>query len=106
MKQKRIIILLLAVLLLGCSMGGTEKQSEATEQPAEQQPPESEPEAGGSFWGPKLYLNGKELNVYTSHYFIKDTYASIPLNAFLKSVGAVYADSSYNRYQVQSYKLC
>jgi hypothetical protein len=81
MKRKRIIILLLAVLLLGCA-----------------------PVAGES-WGPTFFLNGKELNVYTSHYFIKDTYASIPLNAFLKSVGAVYADSSYNRYQVQCYEI-
>ena len=146
---KRIIILLLAVLLLGCSMGGTEKQSEATEQPAEQQPPEwsaehpaeqepkmpdevqpeapteepketsapapgaaeqqppePEPEAGGSFWGPKLYLNGKELNVYTEHYFIEDEETFIPLHAFLLSVGAVYADSPYTKYQVQSYELC
>lgn len=106
MKQKRIIILLLAALLLGCSMGGTEKQSEATEQPTEQQPPEPEPEAGGSFWGPKLYLNGKELNVYTEHYFIEDEITYIPLDAFLASVGAVYADSPYTKYQVQSYELC
>ena len=106
MKQKRIIILLLAVLLLGCSMGGTEKQSEATEQPAEQQPLESEPEAGGSFWGPKLYLNGKELNVYTEHYFIEDEITYIPLDAFLASVGAVFTDSPYTKYQVQSYELC
>ena len=79
--MKRIIILLLAALLLGCA-----------------------PVAGES-WGPTFFLDGKELNVYTSHYFIKDTYASIPLNAFLKSVGAVYADSSYNRYQVQCYEI-
>jgi hypothetical protein len=105
MKQKRIIFLL-AVLLLGCSMGGTEKQSEATEQPAEQQPLESEPEAGGSFWGPKLYLNGKELNVYTEHYFIEDEITYIPLDAFLASVGAVFTDSPYTKYQVQSYELC
>ena len=42
---------------------------------------------------PKLVLNGKKLNVYTSHYVLSEECAYIPVGAFLKSIGAEYADS-------------
>ncbi len=54
---------------------------------------------------PTLVLNGKELDVYTSHYNVTDEYASIPLSAFLQSVGAEYADSPMNEYGVQCYSF-
>ncbi len=54
---------------------------------------------------PILILNGKELDVYTSHYNLKEEYASIPLSAFLQSVGAEYADSPLNEYGVQCYSF-
>lgn len=60
--------------------------------------------AGGGL-GPAFILNGETLNVYTLHYFIKDEYASVPLIAFLQSIGADYADSPYNAYQVQCYDI-
>ena len=52
---------------------------------------------------PTLILNGKQLDVYTSHYNVTEEYASIPLTAFLQSVGAEYADSPLNEYGVQCY---
>lgn len=54
---------------------------------------------------PTLVLNGKELDVYTSHYNVTEEYASIPLSAFLQSVGAEYADSPLNEYGVQCYSF-
>ncbi|MBR0437336.1 MAG: hypothetical protein IJK12_08855 [Clostridia bacterium] len=67
--------------------------------------PTPEPGAAGESRGPAFILNGKERNVYTSHYFIEDEETSIPLNAFLASVGAVAVDSPYNRYMVQCYEI-
>jgi len=64
MKQKRIIILLLAVLLLGCSMGGTEKQSEATEQPADLPAETSEPEVKDPALNPFFTCTGTEYGPY------------------------------------------
>ena len=54
---------------------------------------------------PTLILNGKQLDVYTSHYNVTDEYASIPLSAFLQSLGAEYADSPMNEYGVQCYSF-
>lgn len=54
---------------------------------------------------PTLILNGKQLDVYTSHYNVTDEYASIPLSAFLHSLGAEYADSPMNEYGVQCYSF-
>lgn len=84
--------------------------TQPTQEPEYVQAPESqsEPEPGGEAkdnFGPTFVLNGKTLNVYTEHYFIAEDETSIPLNAFLMSVGAVYADSPYNRYQVQCYEI-
>ena len=61
-------------------------------------------------WGnhpnaPTLILNGKQLDVYTSHYNVTEEYASIPLSAFLQSLGAEYADSPLNEYGVQCYSF-
>ena len=67
--------------------------------------PTPEPGAAGESGGPAFFLNGKERNIYTSHYFIEDEETSIPLNAFLASVGAVAVDSPYNRYMVQCYEI-
>ncbi len=67
--------------------------------------PTPEPGAAGESGGPAFFLNGKERNVYTSHYFIEDEETSIPLNAFLATVGAVAVDSPYNRYMVQCYEI-
>lgn len=63
MKQKRIIFLL-AVLLLGCSMGGTEKQSEATEQPADLPAETSEPEVKDPALNPFFTCTGTEYGPY------------------------------------------
>ena len=63
MKQKRIIFLL-AVLLLGCSMGGTEKQSEATEQPADSPAETSEPEVRDPALNPFFTCMGTEYGAY------------------------------------------
>ncbi len=54
---------------------------------------------------PTLVLNGKELDVYTSHYNVTEEYASIPLSAFLQSLGAEYVDSPLNEYGVQCYSF-
>ena len=67
--------------------------------------PEPLPEPGGSSFGPAFILNGKELAVYTGHYFIAGTDDDIPLNAFLSSIGSYYVDSPYNKYQVQCYEI-
>ena len=45
------------------------------------------------------------MNVYTSHYFVKEEYVVIPLQAFLMSVGAEYADSDLNEYGRQCYSF-
>ena len=52
---------------------------------------------------PTLILNGKEMDVYTSHYNVTEEYASIPLSAFLQSLGAECSDSPLNEYGVQCY---
>ena len=54
---------------------------------------------------PKLILNGEVLDVYTSHYHVTEECAGIPLEAFLKSIGADYADSELNEYGIQCYSL-
>ena len=61
---KRIIILLLTALLLGCSMGGTEKQSEATEQPADSPAETSEPEVKDPALNPFFTCTGTEYGAY------------------------------------------
>ncbi len=65
MKQKRLRIILLAIaLLLGCSMGGTEKQSEATEQPADLPEETSEPEVKDPVLNPYFTCTGTEYGPY------------------------------------------
>ena len=54
---------------------------------------------------PSLILNGEALDVYTSHYNVTEEYAVIPLTAFLKSIGAEYADSPLNEYGIQCYSF-
>ena len=60
---------------------------------------------GNSPDAPHLVLNGKRLHVYTSHYFVKEDYIEIPLQAFLTSIGAEYADSSLNAYGITCYSF-
>lgn len=62
--MKQIIILLLAALLLGCSMGGTEKQSEATEQPADSPAETSEPDVKDPALNPFFTCTGTEYGAY------------------------------------------
>lgn len=45
------------------------------------------------------------MDVYTSHYYVTEEYAVIPLEAFLQSIGADYADSSLNEYGIQCYSF-
>ena len=79
-----------------------EQPGEQPYEPTEPEPQEpTEPEPEDVSWGPSLILNGKTLNVYTEHYFIKGTDIYIPINAFLESIGSYYVDSPYNKYQVQ-----
>ena len=62
--MKRIIILLLAALLLGCSVRGTERQSEATEQPADLSAETSEPEVKDPTLNPFFTCTGTEYGAY------------------------------------------
>ena len=60
--------------------------------------------AGGNFPdAPILILNDEKIDVYTSHYYITEEYAEIPLQAFLQSIGAETAESSLNGYGIQCY---
>lgn len=104
------VILTVALLIGTGGLRGTKPQEPVM--PAEQQPMQAEttmeplPEpGGGSSFGPAFILNGKELDVYTEHYFIAGTDDDIPLNAFLSSIGSYYVDSPYNKYQVQCYEI-
>ncbi len=104
------VILIVALLVGTGGLRGTKPQEPVM--PAEQQPMQAEttmeplPEpGGGSSFGPAFILNGKELDVYTEHYFIAGTDDDIPLNAFLSSIGSYYVDSPYNKYQVQCYEI-
>ena len=54
---------------------------------------------------PTLILNGEKLDVYTSHYFLTEERAVVPLIAFLMSIGADYADSPINEYGKQCYSF-
>ena len=85
--MKRITVLLFTLILLlaltACTNGVGENFTDA----------------------PKLILNGEALDVYTSHYHVTEECAGIPLQAFLKSIGADYADSSLNEYGIQCYSL-
>ena len=53
----------------------------------------------------RIVLNGKELDVYTMHYYYDEEYAAVPLSAFLKSIGAEYADSPLNTYESRCYSF-
>lgn len=54
----------------------------------------------------KIILNGEELDVYTMHYGIGEEYAVMPLDAFLLSLGAEYADPPENNgYNTACYSL-
>ena len=54
---------------------------------------------------PILVLNGEVLDVYTMHYDVREEYAVIPLTAFLRSIGADFAESSFNKYGTQCYSF-
>ena len=54
---------------------------------------------------PILVLNGEVLDVYTMHYDVREEYAVVPLEAFLHSIGADYAESSFNKYGIQCYSF-
>ena len=54
---------------------------------------------------PSLVLNGEVLDVYTMHYDVREEYAVVPLEAFLHSIGADYAESSFNKYGIQCYSF-
>lgn len=95
--KKVITILLSATLLLFCV--ACTNQEIDLEQTNPYAPGENFSDA------PTLILNGKELDVYTSHYNVTEEYAFIPLTAFLHSIGAEYADSPLNEYGTQCYSF-
>ena len=96
--MKRIIALLLTTTLFLALTACTNKGS-YTEQTIT-------PVVGENFHNaPNLILNGEVLDVYTSHYYVTEEYAGIPLVAFLQSIGADYADSSLNEYGIQCYSF-
>ncbi|MBQ7385824.1 MAG: hypothetical protein IJW04_04875 [Ruminococcus sp.] len=95
--KKAITILLSVTLLLFCvACTSQEPDLEQNKPPV---PGENHPNA------PTIVLNGKELDVYTSHYNLTEEYAFIPLAAFLHSIGAEYADSPLNEYGTQCYSF-
>ena len=96
--MKRIMVLLFAAILLLALTACTNKGSD-TDQTIAPVVSENFPDA------PKLILNGKILDVYTSHYYVTEEYVGIPLQAFLQSIGADYADSSRNEYGIQCYSF-
>ena len=54
----------------------------------------------------KIVLNGEELDVYTMHYGIFEEFVSIPLDAFLLSLGAERLDPPENNgYNTERYSL-
>lgn len=74
---KRLLCLLVIVLLAGCNNPNFETGK-----------------------GPRLIVNGKELDVYTEHYTVTENYAIIPVEAFMDSLGAESEkDSPYNTYR-------
>ena len=96
--MKKIYILLFFVLLLfsfaSCANSGVKSDSDAPFP------------AGGNFdTAPKLILNGNELDVYTSHYYLEKDRVFIPLDAFLMSLGAEIADSPLNTYGTTVYSF-
>lgn len=96
--MKKLVVFILATILLVALVSCTNEKND------------SENNAPSIVWGnhpnaPTLILNGIELDVYTSHYNVTEEYASIPLSAFLQSVGAEYADSPLNEYGVQCYSF-
>ena len=95
--EKTLVVTVVIVLLIAFSSCTNQKN-------------DLENNAPSIVWGnhpnaPTLILNGKQLDVYTSHYNVTDEYASIPLSAFLQSLGAEYADSPLNEYGVQCYSF-
>ena len=95
--EKTLVVTVVIVLLIAFSSCTNQKN-------------DLENNAPSIVWGnhpnaPTLILNGKQLDVYTSHYNVTEEYASIPLSAFLQSLGAEYADSPLNEYGVQCYSF-
>lgn len=95
--EKTLVVTVVIVLLIAFSSCTNQKN-------------DLENNAPSIVWGnhpnaPTLILNGKQLDVYTSHYNVTEEYASIPLSAFLQSLGAEYADSPMNEYGVQCYSF-
>lgn len=98
MKMKQIIALLL-VTTLAFSLTACKNTIPASSEG------ENFPVGGNFPDAPKLILNGEVLDVYTSHYYVTEECAGIPLEAFLKSIGADYADSVLNEYGIQCYSF-
>lgn len=96
--MKKLTVLLLATILLIALASCTNQKNDS-----ENNAPLVD--GGNTPNAPTLILNGIELDVYTSHYNVTEEYASIPLSAFLQSVGAEYADSPLNEYGVQCYSF-
>ena len=95
--EKTLVVTVVIVLLIAFSSCTNQKNDLENNSPS-------------IVWGnhpnaPTLILNGKQLDVYTSHYNVTEEYASIPLSAFLQSLGAEYADSPLNEYGVQCYSF-
>lgn len=95
--EKTLVVTVVIVLLIAFSSCTNQKN-------------DLENNAPSIVWGnhsnaPTLILNGKQLDVYTSHYNVTEEYASIPLSAFLQSLGAEYVDSPLNEYGVQCYSF-
>lgn len=96
--MKRIAILLFSVLFLfslaSCANSGVKSDSDAPLP------------AGENFDNvPELILNGNSLDVYTSHYYLEKDRVFIPLDAFLKSLGAEFADSPLNTSETEVYSF-
>ncbi len=95
--KKLVVFILVTVMLVAFASCTKQKNDSANNAPLV--------DGGNTPNAPTLILNGKQLDVYTSHYNVTDEYASIPLSAFLQSLGAEYADSPLNEYGVQCYSF-
>ncbi|MBR2876318.1 MAG: hypothetical protein IKC01_04205 [Clostridia bacterium] len=96
--MKKLVVFILVTVMLVAFTSCTKQKNDSSN---------NAPLVGGGNTpnAPTLILNGKQLDVYTSHYNVTEEYASIPLSAFLQSLGAEYADSPMNEYGVQCYSF-
>lgn len=99
MKKQFTAMCVLIVLVCSFVLAACAAQPPAPEENLPPAPGDNFPDAT------TLILNGKKLDVYTSHYWLEEEYAEIPLGAFLSSIGAEFADSPLNEYGIQCYSL-